>query len=563
VSEFAKCLNRIGVRSPCNADWEEMQGNDQIRFCKHCNLSVHNLSAMTKEKVLQLVAASEGRLCVRFHRLPDGSIKTTDNPGLGLQVSRKVSRIAAGAFTAAMALSTAAGTYAQNAPQRNSQTQAPDLNKAEDSARQADFGVLTGVVDDVNGAVITGASLTLTNKETGQIITSNTGENGEFNLNLGAGNYVLHLTSPGFKIATLPNIDIAKGLEKRINVTIEVGSLMGDVVMIANPQIGSPVGKMGETLVPPHQPNLGISQTQDNLSARSGYRSNGAVVIPQAGSLKLVLLDTNGAVIGGASVILTKSTDQKIESRTNSDGMLDLKPLAVGRYILELKSPGFDRVILQDVLIEPGAGTVLAITMQVGVGTMGVLALASDIIPMLPNAIEDPSAHINDVDKRTGLTPLAKALSNNDVDEIKRLLAAGADVGVRIHDGRTVLMTINERTKIEAIRELLSAKPDLSSKDLNLQTSLMIASKIGRDDIVEAFIDSPGKSKDINTSDYLGNTALIYAVASKKFNTVKILTAAGADLNIRNVYGVTALDYAQGNDDKEMMEFLKAHGAIQ
>jgi len=37
-------LNNLTVSSPCTADWNFMIGNDQVRYCEHCDLKVHNLS---------------------------------------------------------------------------------------------------------------------------------------------------------------------------------------------------------------------------------------------------------------------------------------------------------------------------------------------------------------------------------------------------------------------------------------------------------------------------------------------------------------------------------------
>jgi hypothetical protein len=38
--DFSGLLN---ITSPCQADWHSRFGNDRIRFCEHCRLSVHNL----------------------------------------------------------------------------------------------------------------------------------------------------------------------------------------------------------------------------------------------------------------------------------------------------------------------------------------------------------------------------------------------------------------------------------------------------------------------------------------------------------------------------------------
>ena len=50
-------LKNITIPSPCSADWNSMKGNDQVRFCEHCDLSVHNLSQMTRHQAERLVVS--------------------------------------------------------------------------------------------------------------------------------------------------------------------------------------------------------------------------------------------------------------------------------------------------------------------------------------------------------------------------------------------------------------------------------------------------------------------------------------------------------------------------
>ncbi len=61
-------LDVIQVSKPCQADWEQMTGDDKHRFCSHCNKWVHNLSAMPTEEAERLVCESAGNVCVRFAR---------------------------------------------------------------------------------------------------------------------------------------------------------------------------------------------------------------------------------------------------------------------------------------------------------------------------------------------------------------------------------------------------------------------------------------------------------------------------------------------------------------
>jgi len=69
------------------ADWNQMMGDERVRFCSACNLNVYNLSAMNRSDAESLIVRNEGRLCVKFYRRRDGSIITRDCP-VGLRAIR-------------------------------------------------------------------------------------------------------------------------------------------------------------------------------------------------------------------------------------------------------------------------------------------------------------------------------------------------------------------------------------------------------------------------------------------------------------------------------------------
>ena len=50
MARFDSPLKHVKVAAPCNADWDQMIGNDRARFCGHCNLNVYNLSSMSKSE---------------------------------------------------------------------------------------------------------------------------------------------------------------------------------------------------------------------------------------------------------------------------------------------------------------------------------------------------------------------------------------------------------------------------------------------------------------------------------------------------------------------------------
>jgi len=95
-------LDKISVAAPCPASWDEMRGDDRVRFCGQCQLNVYNLSAMTRQAAEKLVAQREGRLCVRFYRRTDDTVLTQDCPR-GLEAVRRAAWRAASAVFAGVA----------------------------------------------------------------------------------------------------------------------------------------------------------------------------------------------------------------------------------------------------------------------------------------------------------------------------------------------------------------------------------------------------------------------------------------------------------------------------
>src|SRR5262249_5628638 len=94
MARFTTPLHGIRVAAPCNADWDQMMGNERVRFCAQCNLNVYNLSELGRKEAEDFIARNEGRLCVRFYRRADGSVLTRNCP-IGLRkIKRRLSRIA-------------------------------------------------------------------------------------------------------------------------------------------------------------------------------------------------------------------------------------------------------------------------------------------------------------------------------------------------------------------------------------------------------------------------------------------------------------------------------------
>jgi hypothetical protein len=201
-------LEHIRVASPCNEDWDAMDGNDEVRFCNHCRRSVHNLSAMTRERALELVARSEGRLCVRYVQESSGEVVTTDTS----YSSSSRWRIPHWAAGTALATALIAGTAAaQSSPTVATPPPASARDKAE--------GALRVYVVDETGDVVANAEVKVEQSTTYVTRSQTTNETGEAIFqNLPKSVYSVAISSTGFTSVTrtIPTVNAGTHLVRVI-----------------------------------------------------------------------------------------------------------------------------------------------------------------------------------------------------------------------------------------------------------------------------------------------------------------------------------------------------------
>src|SRR5467141_4027646 len=96
-------------------------------------------------------------------------------------------------------------------------------------------GALGGTVVDKNGALIKGATVTVTNKASGQTRTATTEDNGEYKIDfLAPGRYDIKATASGFGDATSENVEVLVGHTNTLNFTMNPGTVTGTVNVTAS-----------------------------------------------------------------------------------------------------------------------------------------------------------------------------------------------------------------------------------------------------------------------------------------------------------------------------------------
>ena len=96
-------------------------------------------------------------------------------------------------------------------------------------------GTVSGVVTDPNGAVVPGATVTITNSETQQTVVTTTSSEGRYTSPvLTPGTYTVKVDSSGFKSTLLTNLSVGRNSAARGNITLEVGSVQEAVTITAS-----------------------------------------------------------------------------------------------------------------------------------------------------------------------------------------------------------------------------------------------------------------------------------------------------------------------------------------
>ena len=66
MSTHSMSIDRLRIATPCPVSWEQMSGDNRVRFCDQCQLKVYNITALSRAEAESLIASSEGRLCARI-----------------------------------------------------------------------------------------------------------------------------------------------------------------------------------------------------------------------------------------------------------------------------------------------------------------------------------------------------------------------------------------------------------------------------------------------------------------------------------------------------------------
>jgi hypothetical protein len=145
---------------------------------------------------------------------------------------------------------------------------------------QTNRGGISGTITDINGAVIPGATITVTNLSTNQKVTLKSSDTGAYSINaLEPVTYSIVVEANGFKKAIVENVKVDTAVTITKNITLEVGTATEEVTISADaPLLNTESGVTSHTIterqlqdVPLNNRSvLDLAVTSPNVSGDAG-----------------------------------------------------------------------------------------------------------------------------------------------------------------------------------------------------------------------------------------------------------------------------------------------------
>ena len=214
-------IDRLRIATPCPISWEQMTGDNRVRFCDHCHLNVYNITELSRSETETLIASTEGRLCARLFRRADGTILTKDCP-VGLRALRiRVSKRAAAVFAAIASISAVA--FGQQSSTKNEKTAcAPQTRITRTTANPYGDSVVSGTVLDQSGAVVPRVKVTLINQDSKETKTVSANDSGRFEFaSLPPGSYTIKIEARTFTTLNVINVVVEKDRSIDLDTIVE------------------------------------------------------------------------------------------------------------------------------------------------------------------------------------------------------------------------------------------------------------------------------------------------------------------------------------------------------
>jgi ankyrin repeat protein len=162
-----------------------------------------------------------------------------------------------------------------------------------------------------------------------------------------------------------------------------------------------------------------------------------------------------------------------------------------------------------------------------------------------------------------GVTSLIAAAYRNHIGIAQRLIAAGADVDVQDDSRQSAYLIATSEGYVELLDVTLAAGADVRRTDSYNGTGLIRAADRGHVEIIRRLLMT---LIDVDHINRLGWTALLEAIilgdgGQRHTEVVRLLVAAGANVDIADGHGVSPLAHARRRGFAEIVAILERAGA--
>ncbi len=152
-----------------------------------------------------------------------------------------------------------------------------------------------------------------------------------------------------------------------------------------------------------------------------------------------------------------------------------------------------------------------------------------------------------------------KIIKNDEEDLLKYLLLDGLDPNQTNEEGKTLLIYACENNAHKCIKTLLKHGADINKVDNFNSTPLIKASQMGHIEAVRALLSIPECK--IDHVDNNSRSAIFFSAALGREEVTKELLEAGADIEKKDKYGWTPFIISAWNNKLSMVELLASKGA--
>jgi Carboxypeptidase regulatory-like domain len=204
---------------------------------------------------------------------------------------------------------------------------------------QSESGSINGLITDPGGAIIPGATVTVTDLGTNSAVTTKTGAKGQYSFStLRASRYKITVSAPGFKDTIVPDIELHTQDKLDQNVKLDVGSASDSVTLTAdsNGQIetSASVATTVDRQFIENMPLNGrsfqalISLTPGNVTAKTYYTASGQFSIDgqrtDANYFSIDGVSANVGITQGSNVYLGSAGAGASPATSNNGGYNNL-----------------------------------------------------------------------------------------------------------------------------------------------------------------------------------------------------------------------------------------------